>query len=137
MTRQSHPDVGERWGTPRLGGTLQDPSTCQEHYIVYYNTRGTPGALHGGISGCGVLLVEGDVEIHGDFAWYGAVLVAGALRLTGGGTKQVTGGMVVAGAMTIDESGETNLVYCSEAMIQQTRHLPLRILAWRDVLPSK
>jgi hypothetical protein len=123
---------GAQWGVPRMGATLQAPSTCEERQIVHYHTHGTPGYLPSGTSGCGVLLIEGDVEIQGDFTWNGAILATGSLRLTGGGTKQVTGGMAVAGSVTVEDGGETSLVYCSEAIVQQTRYLPLRILSWRD-----
>ena len=109
------------------------PSTCQEGHIVHYDTHGTRGRLHPGTTGCGMLLVEGDVEIDGDFSWYGAILVTGSLHLTGGGIKQVTGGIVVAGAAMLEAGTETSLVYCSEAIAQQTHSLPLRILTWRDV----
>jgi hypothetical protein len=124
---------GEHWGTPTFGTTLQRPSTCQEGHFVHYDTHGTRGRLHPGTTGCGMLLVEGDVEIDGDFSWYGAILVTGSLQLTGGGIKQVTGGIVVAGAAMLDAGTETSLVYCSEAIAQQTHSLPLRILTWRDV----
>jgi hypothetical protein len=127
---------GAHRGTPSVKTTLQTTSTCQEGYIVYYDTHGTRGRLHPGTTGCGVLLVEGDVEINGDFSWYGAILVTGSLHLTGGGVKQVTGGIVVAGAALMDEGAETRLVYCSEAIAQQTRSMPLRILTWRDVVPT-
>ena len=127
---------GAHWGIPSFRTTPQTTSTCQQGHIVYYDTPGTRGRLHPGTTGCGVLLVEGDVEIDGDFAWYGAILVTGSLHLTGGGIKQVTGGIVVAGAAMIDAGVETRLVYCSEAVAQQTRSMPLRILTWRDVVPT-
>jgi hypothetical protein len=130
------PRPEKHWGIPTFGTTLQTPSTCQERHIVHYDTHGSQGHLGIGTTGCGLLLVEGDVEIDGDFAWYGAVLVTGSLHLTGGGSKQVTGGIVVAGAARLDEGDETSLVYCSEAIVQQTRVMPLRILTWRDVLPT-
>ena len=56
--------------------------------------------------------------------------------LTGGGVKQVTVGIVVAGTAMLDDGAETSLVYGSEAIAQQTRSMPLRILTWRDVLPT-
>lgn len=127
---------GESWGMPRMGATPHAPSTCVERHIVHYDTRGTQGRLRPGTSGCGVLLVEGDVEIDGAFTWYGAVLVTGSLRLLGEGTKQVTGGVVVAGAVTLEDKGEMSLVYCSEAIAEPTRYLPLRLLTWRDDRPS-
>jgi Tfp pilus assembly protein PilX len=127
---------GEHWGTPIFGTTLQTPGTCHEGHIVHYDTHGTQGRLRPGTTGCGVLLVEGDVEIDGDFSWYGAILVTGSLHLTGGGSKRVTGGVVVAGAATVDAGTETSLIYCSEAIVQPTRSMPLRILTWRDILPT-
>ena len=127
---------GEHWGTLTFGTTPRMPSTCQEGYIVHYDTHGTRGHLHPGTTGCGVLLVEGDVEIEGDFSWYGAILVTGSLHLTGGGIKRVTGGIVVAGAAMLDAGTETSLIYCHEAIAQQTRSLPLRPLTWRDSLPT-
>jgi hypothetical protein len=128
--------AAEHWGTPTFGATLQTPSACQESHIVHYDTPGTRGRLYPGTTGCGVLLVEGDLEIDGDFSWYGVILVTGSLQLTGGGSKRVTGGMVVAGAAMLDAGAETSLVYCSEAIAQPTRSLPLRILTWRDMVPA-
>lgn len=130
------PGSAPQWGRPRPGLTLHAPSTCDERHIVHYVPEGAPGRLPSGTAGCGLLLVEGDVEIQGDFAWYGALLVTGSLRLTGGGSKQVTGGVVVAGAVTSEPGGDTSLVYCSEAIAQPTRHLPLRVLSWRDDLST-
>ena len=126
----------EQWGNPRPGATLHAPGTCDERHVIHYATHGTRGRLRHGTSGCGLLLVEGDVELQGDFSWYGAILATGSLHLTGGGSKQVTGGVVVGGAVTSEQGGDISLIYCSEAIAQQTRYLPLRILSWRDDLPS-
>jgi len=52
VTSQTHtgtatPGPGDDWGTPIPGATLQDPSTCGDSYIVYYDTNGTYIKLSG------------------------------------------------------------------------------------------
>jgi hypothetical protein len=127
------PAPAEQWGTPHRGAPPQEPSVCQAHHVVYYDTRTGAGRLSHGVSGCGLLLVDGDVEIHGDFSWHGAILVAGSVRLTGEGTKHITGGVLVAGSVTAEQGGDTHILYCREAVQQQTRTMPLRILSWRNI----
>ena len=78
------------WGTPTAGAMLQHPSSCSEHHVVWYNTNDTYIKLTGS-SGCGILIVEGDLDIYGGFSWYGPVIVTGLVTLTGGGNKNITG----------------------------------------------
>jgi Tfp pilus assembly protein PilX len=126
--------TGMNWGTPTAGATQQNPSTCSDHNIVYYNTNGTDIKLAGGTSGCGVLLVEGDLEVNGGFSWNGVIVVTGSVRYSGGGNKQVTGGILSGGTVEADLiSGNANIVYCSSAVKNATESLPVRILSWRDL----
>ena len=69
--------TGMNWGTPTPGATQQNASSCNDTNIVYYNTNDTYIKLTGGSSGCGILLVEGDLELHGGFSWHGVVLISG------------------------------------------------------------
>jgi len=124
------------WGTPTVGATPHAPSTCQAQHIVYYDTHGARGHLASGTTGCGILLVDGDLEINGTFTWYGAILVNGGLRLSGDGVQHITGGVVVAGTVTATAGTDLQILYCSEAIAQPVRSLPLRILAWRDRFPN-
>ena len=58
------------------------------------------GSLHigGGSTGAGVLLVEGDLEITGNWDYVGYVFVTGRVRFSGGGgTKILHGAMFVGG----------------------------------------
>ncbi|MHB8907501.1 MAG: pilus assembly PilX family protein [Syntrophales bacterium] len=134
-------DTGMNWGTPTEGATLQNPSTCSEKNIVYYNTRnadGTPTDLKlTNSQGCGILMVDGDLEVNGGFSWYGVVLVTGMVKYTGGGGKNVTGGVISGDSMIneTDESttgGGTNIVYCSAAIRNLSSGRPLRRLSWRE-----
>ncbi len=75
-------------------------------------------------------MVDGDLDVNGGFSWYGVVLVSGMVKYTGGGGKNVTGGVVSGDSMMnlTDESvtgGGTNIVYCSSAVNNLTQNSPL------------
>ena len=126
------PGPGDGWGTPTPGATLEDPSSCSECNIVHYNTQDTYIKLTGGVSGCGILLVEGDLAAHGGFSWYGPILVTGCFTFTGGGDKNITGA-VITGEDTDGDiiGGNTNIVYCSDA-VDAVRNRALTILSWKQ-----
>jgi hypothetical protein len=129
------PGPGDGWGQPAPGATIQDPSSCTDNHIVYYGTGATYVRLYGGVKGCGFLLVEGDLEIDGDFAWYGPIVVTGWVLFTGGGDKQITGAMLTGGAAIVGGAGgDTSIVYCTEAIEDQTKNRPLLILSWKEVM---
>jgi hypothetical protein len=86
-----------------------------------------------GVSGCGILLIEGDLDIHGDFSWYGPVIVTGSVLFTGGGDKNITGALIAGGSAVVDVmGGNANIVYCSSAISDQTKNEPLQLLSWRE-----
>ncbi len=127
----------QHWGTP-TGGTGTSPSSCSEHHIVYINTNLGSGntyvQLTGGSSGCGILLVEGDLALHGGFQWYGPILVTGSITFTGGGGKNLTGAVLAGGTVSADlVGGDANIVYCSQAVKDQTDYLPLVTLRWVEL----
>jgi hypothetical protein len=124
---------GMNWGTPTPGATLQDPSTCSAHHVVWYHTHDTYIKLTGGGSGCGILIVEGDLDIHGSFSWYGPIIVTGSVTLTGGGNKNITGALVAGSSADADlVGGNANLVFCTAAVQNQANSLPLKRLSWRE-----
>jgi len=125
--------TGMSWGTPTLGTTLQDPSSCSCNNIVYYNTQDTDITLSGGTEGCGILLVDGDLNMHGGFSWHGMVIVTGSVIFLGGGDKNITGALIAGGTLDADIiGGNSNIVYCSSAIDNQTKNRPLRILSWQE-----
>jgi len=129
----STPGPGDGWGTPTPGATLQDPSSCSGSHIVHYNTDGTYVKLSTGVSGCGMLLIEGDLDVHGDFSWYGPVIVTGSVLFTGGGDKNITGALIAGGSAVVDVMGaNANIVYCSSAISDQTKNQPLQLFSWRE-----
>ncbi len=125
--------TGMNWGTPIPGMTQQDPSFCSCNNIVYYDTQGTDIKLSGGTSGCGILLVDGDLDMHGGFSWHGMVIVTGSVIFLGGGDKNITGTLIAGGSLDADIiGGNSNIVYCSSAIDAQTENRPLLILNWKE-----
>jgi Tfp pilus assembly protein PilX len=125
---------GMHWGNPASGATQQSPLTCSEHHVVYYNTNSTYLQLTGQSSGCGILLVEGDLDLHGGFQWYGVILTTGSITYTGGGEKNVTGAIMAGGQSAIDlVGGNANIIYCSQAVDNQSSTLPLVTLKWAEI----
>lgn len=126
--------TGMTWGAPTPGATQQDPSSCSDRNIVYYNTNSTYVKLSGGTQGCGILLVEGDLNVHGGFQWYGVVLVTGSVTFSGGGEKNVSGAMLAGGTVSADlVAGDANIIYCSGAVNFQTQYRPLMTLRWVEL----
>ena len=129
--------TGMSWGTPTLPSDLSQPSSCSVQNIVYYNTHNgsnyTDIKLAGGTTGCGILLVDGDLDINGGFSWYGVILVSGSVKYTGGGSKNVTGGVIAGGSVIADVvGGNSNIVYCSSAVNSQTENKPFSRLSWKE-----
>jgi Tfp pilus assembly protein PilX len=126
--------TGMNWGTPVEGFTQQDPLSCNERNIVYFNTNQTYVKLNAFTSGCGILMVDGDLAVHGGFYWHGVVLVTGSITFTGGGGKNVTGAMLAGGTVSADlVGGDANIVYCSSAVKNQTQYMPLVTLRWLEL----
>jgi Tfp pilus assembly protein PilX len=125
--------TGMAWGTPVPGATPQSASSCDQRNVVYFNTSSTYVRLAGGTSGCGILLVEGDLNINGGFHWYGIILVTGSVVFSGGGEKNVTGGILAGGEVSADAvGGDASIVYCSQAG-NQTNYFPLLTLRWVEL----
>lgn len=129
----SESNSGMHWGTPTQGAEQEDPSSCSETNIVRYDTNGTYISLTGGSSGCGILLVEGNLNLHGGFTWYGPILATGSVTFTGGGNKQVTGAILAGGSVDADVvGGNSNIIFCSVAINNQTQNRPLKVLSWHE-----
>ncbi|MEE8400070.1 MAG: pilus assembly PilX N-terminal domain-containing protein, partial [Desulfobacterales bacterium] len=127
------PGPGDDWGTPTPGADPDDPSTCAESNIVYYDTGGSYLVLSNGVSGCGILVVEGDLYIDYDFSWHGVIIATEFVAFYGTGVRNITGAVIARGSVEGNYSGgSTNIVYCSSAVTDQTEGRPLRILSWKE-----
>lgn len=82
------------WGDIDHAGA---PTHCTNYFPLVYLNAGGPGtsiSLHGG-SGQGILLVNGDLKMNGNFQFDGLILVRGIYE-TGGGTMDLTGSMITS-----------------------------------------
>ncbi|HEX5437281.1 MAG TPA: hypothetical protein VFW98_08975 [Gemmatimonadaceae bacterium] len=87
------------------GGDPEDPtypsSACNDYYPIIY----APGdlQLQNGV-GQGILLVEGDLKVTGQFSFYGPVIVRGTFSTSGNG-NHFTGGLMAAN-VDLEESSD-------------------------------
>lgn len=126
------PGPGDGWGNPVDGATQASPLTCDTFEIVYYDTSNASVTLNG-VAGCGVLVIKGDVELHGGFKWYGPVIASGTVVFAGSGDKNVTGAIMAGGSVVGDTNvvgGGINLLYCSSAF--QAQNIALRVINWLE-----
>jgi hypothetical protein len=101
--------------------------------MVYFNMHGSTIKLAGGSSGCGTLIVEGNLNVNGGFLWYGPVIVTGTITFSGGGDKNITGGVMSGSTVeSADIGGNIYILYCSIAIKKQTDDLPSVLLNWKD-----
>ncbi|MSP15084.1 MAG: hypothetical protein EXR73_00485 [Myxococcales bacterium] len=76
--------------------------------------------LNGGTSGCGILIVDGDLTMNGNFDYAGLIYSTGAIRFNGGGGgKNLRGALFTLGAVTGEDitiNGSVDIRYSSEAI---------------------
>ena len=92
-------------------------------------TRKLAGGSHGG----GILLVDGNLEINGGFLWYGLIIVTGALDFTGGGEKNITGGIMSGESATVevDVGGNAGIINCNTVRPRlENLVAPVRMVRW-------
>ncbi|HEY3219312.1 MAG TPA: hypothetical protein VGJ80_01150 [Gemmatimonadales bacterium] len=101
------------WGEPNHSIV---PGACDSYFPIIHvlgNLTVTTGR------GQGILLVDGDFTVAGNFAFDGAVIVRGGLKMTGTGNKIV--GAVMAASVSVDDNvaltGNTSILYSSCALI--------------------
>lgn len=129
----TRPGPGDGWGAPVEGGHPQAPATCNSGRIIYYRTGGTYVKLGGGVAGCGILMVDGNLEIDGSFSWYGTIVVTGSIIFYGIETKHITGAMLAGETVTTSGAqGNIYIVHCHTAVSKQTETCPLTRLSWME-----
>jgi len=123
------------WGTPTSNDTTVPMTYTGPMNIIYFNMQSTQTLkLTGDSHGAGILLVEGNLEIDGSFAWYGIVLTTGAIALTGGGQKHITGGIIAGKNATMEIDGNAGIIYCSVVSKKLKEIIPSsKITRWREI----
>ena len=95
------------WGEPLRSGSYV--AGCTNYFPIVYSAGSL--SIHGG-RGQGVLIVEGDLTINGNFSYDGLILVKGDLKANG--TLDVFGAVLTQGATDI--LGNANFTYSSCAV---------------------
>jgi hypothetical protein len=112
-------NVGDmnNWGEPRRppdGGYIDK---CKNYFPIIY-ASGSQLKLSGGARGQGLLLVEGDIEIVGNFEFAGLIVAKGGMKMAGTGNK-ITGALLSQTVDLDDDNsiaGNTTLQFSSCAL---------------------
>ena len=129
---------GKNWGYP-----LQPTHACFNFFpIIWLNNPAGLWNFTGG-SGQGILLVEGDIKVTGDFQFYGPMYIKGHLETAGGGGIQHFQGGVIAANADLEQNsvlGTADIVYSSCAVERAilnnaalARAKPLAQRSWIDL----
>jgi len=113
--------------------------SSSDYKVVYSNTS-SPTNVNGlklnNLTGYGILLVDGDLELAGGFNWNGIILVTGAVKLNGGGADPVNiSGQLLSGTSTVTDisiNGANNITYNSCNVKQATTTAPLTVVNWKQ-----
>ncbi|TVP42056.1 MAG: hypothetical protein EA350_17755 [Gemmatimonadales bacterium] len=127
------------WGDPER--IVANPD-CRTYYPIIHVT-GTARIQSGG-RGQGILLIEGDLDLRGDFLFQGIVMVRGQVGVQGAGNR-VFGSMLAANGLEIDPDlstfvGASVVQYSSCAISNVINNLsgltalrPVQNRAWVDL----
>jgi hypothetical protein len=122
------------WGNPENPG-----AACFDWYPIIHIT-GNANVQSGGV-GQGVMLVDGDLDLRGDFAFYGIIIVQGNIETQGQGNR-VYGGVMASNAdldtqaLTGGSVVTTSTCAVSRAVSESaslTRARPLIARSWVDL----
>src|SRR2546427_6728750 len=101
------------WGEP----THASPAGACDSYFPVIHALGDLKITTG--RGQGILLVDGDLTVAGNFTFDGAVIVRGGLKMTGTGNK--VSGALMSASVSVDDNvalaGNTSILYSSCALI--------------------
>lgn len=122
------------WGEPwRSAGYI---AACVNYFPIIYSTQSL--ALNGG-RGQGILLVDGDVRINGNFEWYGLIVARDDIT-KGNGNATLTGAIMARNANIADNSevlGNITVNYsqCSleRAMRGSAQVVQAKERAWTEI----
>jgi hypothetical protein len=102
-------NFGEPLRNPPTGGAITE---CNGYFPVVHGTLDYT-RFAAGARGEGTLLVDGDLELNGNFQWVGLVIVRGQIRVSGNGNR-ITGAILSQGATFTTAgtiSGNVDIVY--------------------------
>jgi len=88
------------------------------------------------VTGYGILLVKGDLQMAGDFNWNGLIFVTGVITTSGGGSnaKNIQG-LIFAGASALGDTvinGSVTVGYDSCKVKEALAGQPLKVINWKQ-----
>jgi hypothetical protein len=104
--------IPTNWGEPNH---VVPASPCETYFPIIH-VRGDLKVSNG--RGQGILLVDGDLDLASDFTFTGAVIVRGALKMSG--SSKIVGAIMAATASVDDNvalGGNTSVLYSSCALL--------------------
>ena len=110
-------------------------------YKTVYSNTSSPANVSGltlnGVTGWGILIVDGDLTLGGGFTWNGIILATGSVTLNGGGGPNAINiqGQVLSGTSTITDvtlNGSNTITYNSCYVKKATGQAPLNVLSWKQ-----
>jgi hypothetical protein len=129
------------WGQPDHDATTHED--CKDYYPIIHSAGNL--SLQTGV-GQGILIVEGDLSIQGNFQFFGVVIVTGSLTMqgTGQGTGKISGTVIVQGEGIVDTesttAGNAMIEYDScnvrDAFMHAPRIRPLFARSWVSDAPA-
>lgn len=86
-----------------------------------------------GVTGYGLLLIDGDVAFSGPISWHGLIVVNGDITFNGAGGLNVDifGAVIAEGSVTVN--GNPDVAYHRCNISKALASLPLTILSWREI----
>ena len=114
--------------------------SSSSYKTVYSNTSNPPnvnGLKLNNVTGYGILLIDGDLELGGGFTWYGPILVTGSVTLNGGGSGINVHGQILSGTSTLTDvtiNGGNVIQYNSCELKKAFATQPLTVLNWKQNL---
>lgn len=127
--------IQTNWGEPHRG--VGAVTACEKYFPIVYS----PGDLHVNQGrGQGILLVEGDLQINGQFEWDGLIIVKDDFD-KGNGNPNIKGAVMARNANFVDGGslfqGNSTFQYskCAleSAMRGSARLLPAKQRAWAEM----
>jgi Tfp pilus assembly protein PilX len=117
------------------GGTYGSSS----NYVTVYSdaTLQADGELRlNNVTGYGILLVKGDLQMAGNFDWNGLIFVTGVITTSGGGSnaKNIQG-LIFGGASSLGDTvvnGSVTVGYDSCKVKQALAGQPLKVVNWKQ-----
>lgn len=137
------PDETCNTGNPLNWGDPDNPAAPCGNYFPIIHIRGSANIQSGG-RGQGILLVDGDLDLRGNFLFAGIIIVQGAIAVQGGGANgpRINGGAIARNAdLEVETFTGSSIVQNSRCAVRRavqnnsrlTRVSPIADRSWVDL----